>query len=168
MRTKFTAVAFLAVLLSGNVLAADKISQEKQALVDTLLEQTGQSANAVAGQFSTLFIQQMSMMLKNSNPNIPQRALEILEEEVTNVINETFVESGAMNQAMYPVYDKHFSTKELEEMIAFNNTPLGQKLIQVMPQITQDGMMVGQQLGQQLGPMIQQRLAERFREEGIN
>ena len=68
----------------------------------------------------------------------------------------------------YPTkIDKHFTDNELKQMIEFNKTELGQKIIRVMPQITQEGMQAGRLLGQSLGPEIQQRIAARFQSEGI-
>lgn len=157
----------LSVFLSSQALAENGISQEKKALIDTLLEQTGQSAIAVGTQFSNLFIQQMTMVLKKSYPNIDPKAFIILEEEITTIINEEIVINGALSKMMYPIYDKHFSSNELRKMIELNNTEFGKKMIKVMPLITQEGMQAGQVFGQSLGPKIQQRIATRFEQEGI-
>lgn len=159
-------VAFSTVLLCST-LSANEVSKEKKALIDTLLEQTGQSAVAMGTQFSNLFIQQMTMILKKSNPNIDPKAYTILSEEVTAIINEEVVENGALSKMMYPIYNKHFSNDELKKMIEINNTEFGKKMIRVMPAITQEGMQAGQVFGQSLGPKIQQRLQARFKEAGI-
>lgn len=143
------------------------IDPEKKALIDTLLGQTGQSAKEMGKQFSDLFIQQMTMMLKQSRPDMDPRAFDILREEVTAVIDEELAGNGAFTAMMYPIYDRHFTADEIRAMIEFNETPLGKKLIRVMPQVSQEGMAAGQSWGQSLGPIIQTRLMTRFKEEGI-
>ena len=160
--------AILALLLAvQNSYASTSLSPDKKKLIDTLLEQTGQSGIAVGKQFSDVFIQQMTVTLKKSKPDIDPRAFEILQEEITSLIDEEIAENGILNKMMYPIYDKHFTEDELKEMIEHNNTELGKKLIRLAPTITQEAMLAGQQFGQALGPKIQQRLVERFEEEGI-
>lgn len=157
----------LAALTAGQALAESQLTEEKKNLIDTLLEQTGQSAIDMGTQFSNAFIQQMTMILKRANPNIDPKAIVILEEEITAIIHEEIVASNALSKMAYPIYDKHFSSDELRQMIELNNTALGKKMIQVMPIITQEGMQAGQILGQSLGPKIQQRVADRLEKEGI-
>jgi uncharacterized protein len=164
---KTISILILALFLSANCLAASEISKEKKALIDTLLKQTGQSAITMGKQFSNLFIQQMTMVLKNSKPDINPMAFDILQEEINAIINEEVVEKAALSEMMYPIYDKHFTKEELKKMIELNKTEFGQKMIRVMPLIAKESMEAGQQLGQSLGPKIQQRLAARFREAGI-
>lgn len=57
---KLVSIVFLSLLLSANTLAAADIRPNKKKLIDTLLEQTGQSGIAVGKQFSDVFIQQMT------------------------------------------------------------------------------------------------------------
>ncbi|MGJ8691713.1 MAG: DUF2059 domain-containing protein [Thalassotalea sp.] len=143
------------------------LEADKKQLIDTLLEQTGQSAVAVGQQFSNAFVQNMTMILKDTNPDIEPKAYDYMEEEITRVINEELVINKGLAQLMYPIYDKHFSKEELQKMIDINNTPFGKKVIKVMPLITQEGMQAGQQLGMALGPKIQQRIQARLAAEGI-
>jgi hypothetical protein len=160
-------ILMLSVILSGNSLAAGEIGKDKKALIDTLLAQTGRSAIAMGKQFSNLFIQQMTVVLKKSKPDIDPRAFDILEEEINALINEEIVVNSALNEMMYPIYDKHFTNSELKKMIEINKTEFGKKMIRVMPLIAQESMQAGQQFGQSLAPKIQQRLRARFEQEGI-
>lgn len=49
-----------------------------------------------------------------------------------------------------PVYDKHLSHAEVKELIKFYETPVGKKMISVMPAITQESMQAGQKWGMDL------------------
>jgi len=106
----------------------------------------------------------MSDLLKQSNPEIPPRALNILGEEVNATIRE---EIEAFYEMMYPIYQKYFTLNELNGLISFYETPLGSKVISTLPLITQESMLAGQQWGATLAPKIQQRVMKRFKEEGI-
>ena len=108
-------ILLVAGLLVGSVQLAGalEISAEKKALIDELLVQTGQSATAMGKQFSDAFVQQMTVVLKNSNPNMDPIAYDIVEEEIIAVIDEEFVMKGTLLEIMYPIYDKHFTADEL-------------------------------------------------------
>ena len=160
-------IAAFTLVFSLNAYAAEDMDTEKKKLIDALLEQTGQSAMAIGKQFSGAFIQQMTMILKQSKPDIDPKAFDILEEVIISIIDEEMVLKGAFKDMMYPLYSKHFSEDELKKMIELNNTEFGKKMIRIMPIITQEGMLAGQQFGQSLGPKIQQRIIARFKEEGI-
>ena len=117
--------------------------------------------------FANAFVQQMTKVLKSTNPDIPHRALTILEEEVNTLIEEEMIEKGSFYEVIYPIYHKYLTIEDIKALIAFYKTPVGKKTITVLPQLTQESMHAGQVWGQSLGPIIQKRLAKRFEEEGI-
>jgi len=45
-----------------------------------------------------------------------------------------------MTDAMIPAYQKHFTKGDLEAMSAFYSSPVGQKVLEVLPSVMQDGM----------------------------
>jgi hypothetical protein len=55
-------------------------------------------------------------------------------------------------QAMVPVYQKHFTKGEIDNMVAFYLSPTGQKLLKEMPAITAEAM-------QSMMPIMQQRIS---------
>jgi len=156
------------LLISAHAAAAEGISPEKKILIDKLVEQMGQSAVETGKQFSNLFIQNMSQSLKQAKPDIDPKAFDILEEEVKLLIHEIFVGSGALAEMMYPIYGKRFSEDELNQLIRFYSTPLGKKLVRELPAITREGIQAGQKLSHSLIPKLQERLQNRFKEEGLD
>lgn len=157
----------LTALISLNVQASTEINSQKKALIDTLLDQTNQSAMTVGKQLSESYIQQMISVLKQSSPNMNPKAFTIVEEEVKSIIKEELIVKKGLRQLMYPVYSKHFSVQDLEKMIEFNKTELGKKIINVMPLISQESMQAGQTFGQSLAPKVLERITARFQAEGI-
>jgi uncharacterized protein len=45
-----------------------------------------------------------------------------------------------MTQAMIPAYQNHFTRGDIAAMNAFYSSPVGQKVLQELPQVTQEGM----------------------------
>jgi len=43
-------------------------------------------------------------------------------------------------QAMIPAYQKHFTHGDIEAMSAFYSSPVGQKVLEELPAVTQEGM----------------------------
>jgi len=117
--------------------------------------------------FSATFINQMTTILKKTNPNIPNKAFKILKEEINSIIGDQMKDKGNFYKLVYPVYDKYLTTKDIKGLITFYKTPAGRKAISVMPQLTRESMIVGQQWGQSLAPIIQERILKRFEKEGI-
>ncbi len=67
--------------------------------------------------------------------------LAMLPEDVQETLRETF-QPDEMVREIIPVYEKHLSMEDLRGILAFYRTPVGQKLLQVQPQITKDAMIV--------------------------
>lgn len=143
------------------------IDPDKKRLIHHLLQQTGQTSQKVGQQFSDLFIRQMEQSLKHSNPDIDPKAFTIVREEIHHVIQEELLENQRFATLLYPIYAKRFSVKELKQIVDFNDSPVGQKMIRSMPQITQEAMQVGQMYGRELVPKIKDRILARFKAEGI-
>ena len=160
-------IFILIVLLSSTIVQAEPVNSSKKVLIDKLLVQVGQSAVETGKLFTNAFIDQLIMSLKKAKPDIEPKAFDIVAEEVKQVIDEAISDRGELAEMMYPIYGNRFTENELKELVAFYDTPLGQKLIRVMPTITQEGMQAGQKLGQSLGPKIKQRVMARLKSEGI-
>jgi len=59
------------------------------------------------------------------------------------------------------IYDKYLSQSEIQDIIKFYEAPSGQKLIEVLPRISQDSYTSGEQWGYDLGKKIRDRLIEK-------
>ena len=53
-----------------------------------------------------------------------------------------------------PIYDKHFSHDDIKKLIQFYESPIGKKLIEATPRITQESFAGGQEWGRKLGEDI--------------
>ena len=89
-------------------------------------------------------VQQMQAM---STATIKARYPQITEAELAklNKISEEILRDmplDAMLDDMVPVYQKYLNQSDADTMIAFYQSPTGKKLINEMPQITQEAMQI--------------------------
>ncbi|UCH49311.1 MAG: DUF2059 domain-containing protein [Betaproteobacteria bacterium] len=166
-----TCLLALALLLATLPLHAQNVepeqsvvTPEKSQRIERLLEVTG--ALNIAKMMSEAVTRQMTNAISQARPDIPAEAMNIVAEETNAVISEAMVAKGGFIDLIIPVYAKHFSTDELDALIAFYESPVGSKTVRVMPQITREAMQIGQAWGQSLGPTIVERVKVRFEEKG--
>lgn len=163
---RFTVIIVTLVYLFAPTLGySDELNSDKKVAIKELLDVTG--ALQLGEIFSNAFIQQMTQVLKSSKPDVDPKAFDIIEEEVKALIHEELVVKESLLPYMYPIYHKYLTLEETKGLIKFYNTPLGKKAISVMPKMTQEGIKAGQIWGQTMGKKIQQRLSERFKNEGL-
>jgi hypothetical protein len=158
-------MVFMFFVLTAQVAGAEKLTEKKARDIDRLLEMTG--AFKVGQQYSDFFIRQLTISLERARPDIPERALEIIEKEVREIVAQEIERPMGFRNEIRHIYHKYFMHSEIQELIAFNETPLGKKIIRITPAITQEGMEAGQAWGKSLEPVIRKRIFTLLREEGI-
>jgi hypothetical protein len=62
----------------------------------------------------------------------------------------------------YPVYSQHFTVEEIQAMIAFFESPVGQKFVATTPILMQESVVM---INQKYTPVIQQKDFELIEEE---
>ena len=93
------------------------------------------------------------MMKKQSNvtPEMEERVNKMTDDLIKNMpIDE-------MLDAMTPVYQKHFTKGNIDDLVAFYSTPTGQKLIKELPAITAEAMQAVIPISQKLMATAVQR-----------
>lgn len=56
--------------------------------------------------------------------------------------------------SLVPIYSRHLTQQELEQLVQFYSSPLGQRLIEVQPLIARESMEVGARWGKQIGEQV--------------
>ncbi len=77
-----------------------------------------------------------SAFLKN-NTKLPADFDSRFRKSMEDLIKNMPIDD--MTQAMIPVYQKHFTKGDLEAMTAFYSSPVGQKVLQELPAVMQEG-----------------------------
>lgn len=161
-RASYATILLGAALLAAPVAAAAG-EAEKQKDIRALLELTG--TLDVGQEMASALVRQMTDTLREARPDIPSEMYDVLREEVNATIEdnlESFVEM------IVPVYSRHFSAREIKQLLDFYETELGQKAIRVMPDLVRESMTIGELWGRSLGPEIRRRVIERFSQRGYD
>ena len=161
------ALLLLCLLLinGGYINAEEEIAQAKTDAISELMQITGAEANSA--QFSRLFTQQMLSILRANNPNISEKVVQIVTEEVARLVKEE-LQNGSLQAQIYPIYARYFTLEDLQGLIEFNKSPVGVKANKVMPRLMQDSVSAAQSWSEKVGPKISERVLNRFRQEGIS
>lgn len=89
---------------------------------------------------SRQILNQVFVAMKGQYPQVPQKFWDTFMAEIKpdDMINE-----------FIPLYSKYFSNEEIKQMIAFYQTPLGQKTLSVMPQLSSESTAIGLRYGKE-------------------
>lgn len=124
------------------------VDPAKEADIRRLLEITG--AKSLTSQIMASMKDNLKPVLTNSLPPGDYRAklIDLFFEKFMARANAEFPK---LVDAAVPVYDKYLSAEDIKGMIQFYQTPLGQKTLSVLPQITAAMQSEGQKLGERIG-----------------
>jgi uncharacterized protein len=117
-------------LATGSALAAQPTEAQVRELMQVM---------NVPGQF-TVMNNQMAAMMSQQLPCVPATYWQ------------TYIDKNGQDQlmtAMIPAYQHHFTADEVEGLIKFYRSPLGQKLVTQMPATMAEAAQSGQQWGRQ-------------------
>lgn len=163
---------FLAVLAALSCLAqmppahADELTEAKRQDVLRLLDLTG--AFRIGQLFSSTIVRQMTDALRSARPDIPSDVMDILPKAIDEVVAAEMTAAGGFADLVVDVYQRHFTHEDVRGLIAFYETPLGRKLSDRLPAMTQESMQAGMKWGVSIAPKIQERVKQRFRERGVD
>jgi uncharacterized protein len=125
---------------------APQVDPAKAAAIRKLFEVQGMTTN-----FERMLVSMtdnIRPMLSNSLPPGEYRSklLDLFFQKF-----QTKFKIEQMIEFTIPIYDKHLSKEDIDGLIHFYQTPLGHKLISVMPDVTMESQAMAMQQGQQIG-----------------
>jgi len=166
-RTRFLLRGLLLAALLGAASRseAQTISPEFRAEVLKLQDVTGshQLALQVANTLSRNFMEG----LKQAQPGVPARALEITQQAIMDEIGRAFADPDGLPARTVSIYAEHFTLQDVRGMIAFYESELGRKMVSEMPAITRQSAVAAQQFAEERLPSIMTTVLERLRSEGF-
>ena len=145
--TRCFATCAISLVLSVGIPASSSpdIPSEKEQAIRKLMEMIGTA---------DLGVQVSQQLLSQIRPAFPQ-VPESLWAEVAESLDPAELTGLAI-----PIYDRHFTMEELQALIDFYTTPVGQKVVKKLPLVAQESNAIGQQWGETKALEIVQRLAE--------
>jgi len=153
---KFIAGLFVTLLSfsTWSAFADSQVSQYKQELIATLLEQTSRAEQDIGQQLIVSYLQQITSVLKQSQPELSQVTLQQITAIVEIAVKQQIGEQDKFKNMVYPLYDQNFTVDELQSIIEFNQTKLGKKLLNTMPIINSHHQYVLDELSLDLAPEV--------------
>jgi uncharacterized protein len=152
-------------LLTSSLGYCEELTLEKKNAIEEMLEVSGtlEMAMYMASTVSGNLVQNY----KKSKPDIDPKAFDIIQEEIIAGFHDEVVTKKSLTPFLYPIYNKYFTLEEINELIRFYKTPIGQKVVSAMPLATQDSMKATQEWGLKIIPPILQRIKDHMKKEGI-
>lgn len=98
----------------------------------------------------------MDTIINQTIEEVPELPIEFWQE-IRKEFNPTFVD-----ELMVSIYEKHFTEKEIDDIITFYRTDTGKKLIEKLPIITHEAQKIGQELGEKVGKKVLKKLKEDY------
>jgi hypothetical protein len=92
-------------------------------------------------------------------PDPTPQQLQTLAGMVDDIMADLPIDE--MVEAMVPIYRRHLTRSDIEEVIRFYSSPVGQKLLREQPQMIQEGMQAGAQIQQKRMGEIMDKIRER-------
>jgi hypothetical protein len=150
--------SFCTAMLLGAMFATEARTQlasasrpadsEKVALIREIIAITNVAETTRRGMTLGLEAQRMAQ------PNIPAVFWDEFLRRAESDIDK-FLEM------VIPIYDRHFTTSELQELLRFYKTRLGQQLVAKLPLIMEESTRAGQDWGMRLGEEVGRDLVAR-------
>ncbi len=121
--------------------AADKIDPAKEAAIRHLMDitETSKLGDSVSAYFESRVRSVISEALG------PERTTKFMETFSKNL--EANVPPSVVVDAMVPIYARAFSMEEIQGLVQFYESPLGQRIVKVMPKVEEDSQNAGLQIG---------------------
>lgn len=126
--------------------SAQAPSAEYKATLEKMLEVSGSMASAKA------MVPQMIMMMKQQSPAVAASFWDGFQKKWEAKFGSRLAELYA------PIYQKYLTLDDLKKIVAFYESPVGQKLGAATPAMMGEGMQMGQKLGMEIATELQQEL----------
>ena len=90
----------------------------------------------------------------NLTPEMEAQLNKMMDDLIKNIPIDDLLD------AMIPVYQKHFTKGNIDDLVAFYSTPTGQKLVRDLPAITTEAMQAATPVYQKMMAMAMQRVQD--------
>lgn len=163
--TRMTSRIFCLVsaLLLPMPMLAQPVSPETRELVVSLIERAG--AGDMAEQIGAVMSQQMITGIRRQNPDLSPEQASVISEVVIGQMRRILSDPEYLD-GITGIYARHFTQQELQDLVAFYSSPLGEKIVSTQSQIAQESMLLAQQLMTRYTAGIQAELQERLQALG--
>ncbi len=160
MKTRIAVTWLFLTLIPGLALSASpQIDPGKEADIRRLLEATG--ASKLGATMGAQMAEQIKPLLMKALPP-GERSQKIVDTFIQKLLLQANAEE--FTKRVIPIYDKHLTDEDIKGLIQFYESPLGRRVVQVLPVISQESFTAGAQWGQQLSQEVLRQMQEEYPE----
>ncbi len=154
----------LSLLCSPAWAATDKAEYDaRMGKARELIAITGMAK--LSDQITTAMVGQIGQLVNNANPGHEAEVKEALEEYFLPEVRASMPE---FMDAIAGIYATNFTVAEMDAVIDFYKTPIGIKMLNSLPTLTQQSMAVGQAWGQAVAQRASGKFIEALKKRGLN
>lgn len=135
-------ISVLALILIVSSTAFSQTDKEYAETLKKFFEVSGNKATA------DVALEQMIEIFKPQYPNIDSKTWKKIYQDVVQKSMNQFIEMNI------PIYQKHLSKSDLDEIIKFYQSPVGQKFSERNALITKEVMSISQKWGMELSKKL--------------
>jgi hypothetical protein len=119
------------------------VDPQKEARIRELMDVTG--AKNLGQQLIEAGMEQFRSSVQDSQPNNP-RAKQFVDAFVSGF--QKHFDVNTLNEQIIPIYDKYLTTDDLKGLLDYYRSPLGQRMLKTLPELTRESQAAGFALGQ--------------------
>ena len=135
------------------------IDPQKEARIRELMEITG--AKDLGQQLIEAGMEQFRNTVMDSQPDNP-RAKQFVAA-FTARFQKRF-DTTSLNELIVPIYDKYLTSDDLQGLLDYYHSPLGQRMLKLLPEVTRESQAAGYALGQKAAQETMDELKSDFPE----
>jgi hypothetical protein len=139
--------------------ASSVIDRQKEARIRELMDVTG--AKNLGQQLIEAGMEQFRSSVQDSQPNNP-RAKQFVDAFVAGF--QKHFDPNSLNERIIPIYDKYLTTDDLKGLLDYYHSPLGQRMLKTLPELTRESQATGFTLGQKAAQETMEELKADFPE----
>ena len=158
MRNRMVRVFLMVSLFAWAASALAQVESSKADDIKHLIEVSG--SDQMAAEWVSEFGNQLKNALSQSSSS-PERSQQIVGAFIQK-LSDRF--SAEWKDLLVGIYDRHLSQEEVKELIKFYESPLGRRLKDAMPKITEESTQAGLKRGGELIQEILRGMADQFPE----
>ena len=135
------------------------IQPQKEARIRELMEITG--AKDLGQQLIDAGMEQFRSSVLDAQPDNP-RAKQFVDAFVARF--QKHFDPASLNDLVLPIYDKYLTADDLQGLLDYYHSPLGQRMLKVLPEVTRESQAAGYALGQKAAQQTMEELKAEFPE----
>ena len=120
-----------------------KVDPSKEASIRQLMELTG--TKSLGAQMMHAGMEQFRASVTESQPDNP-RAKQFIDAFVASF--QKHFDPDSLTEKIIPIYDKYLSDEEVNGLLEYYKSPLGQRMLKALPEIARESQQAGFSLGQ--------------------